>query len=48
MKFDIGSVKTVSSHAAHKFSKALQPKFQILAGLGVEGDAHLGITVKHR
>jgi len=48
MKFEIGSVKTVSSHATHKFSKALQPKIQILAGLGVEGDAHLGITVKHR
>ena len=26
----------------------LQAEIKILAGLGVEGDAHLGVTVKHR
>ena len=26
----------------------MAPSIQLLAGLGVEGDAHLGVTVKHR
>jgi MOSC domain-containing protein YiiM len=28
--------------------KANAPAIRLLAGLGVEGDAHLGVTVKHR
>ena len=26
----------------------MQPAITLLAGLGVEGDAHMGVTVKHR
>jgi hypothetical protein len=48
MKFATGLVMTVSSSAIHDFSKVLQAEINILAGLGVEGDAHLGVTVKHR
>jgi MOSC domain-containing protein YiiM len=29
-------------------SKPAQPSIKLLAGLGVEGDAHNGVTVKHR
>ncbi|MBT9289779.1 MOSC domain-containing protein [Hyphomicrobiaceae bacterium 22] len=32
----------------HGFSKALQPQIELVAGLGVAGDAHAGATVKHR
>jgi MOSC domain-containing protein YiiM len=28
--------------------KILEPSIRLLAGLGVEGDAHAGVTVKHR
>jgi hypothetical protein len=48
MKFGTGLVKTVSSSAVHSFSKVIQAEINILEGLGVEGDAHLGVTVKHR
>lgn len=43
-----GSVAAVSSGAEHTFSKPNQDGIRLLAGLGVEGDAHLGETVKHR
>jgi MOSC domain-containing protein YiiM len=33
--------------AEHRFSKRTQPSIRLLAGLGVEGDAHLGVTVQH-
>ena len=42
------SVLAVSSHPAHEFSKQNQPSIRLLAGLGVEGDAHCGEKVKHR
>ncbi len=41
-------VKALSRSATHTMSKANVNRFQLLAGLGVEGDAHLGKTVKHR
>jgi len=41
-------VESVSASATHSFSKAVLPGIRLLAGLGVEGDAHLGTTVKHR
>ncbi|TCP59136.1 MOSC domain-containing protein [Tumebacillus sp. BK434] len=41
-------VAAVSSSASHTFSKPTQDSIQLLAGLGVAGDAHLGKTVKHR
>lgn len=43
-----GIVQAVHSSSAHTFSKPTQPSIRLLAGLGVEGDAHLGVTVKHR
>jgi MOSC domain-containing protein YiiM len=43
-----GTVVAVASCAAHKFSKPTQLSIRLLEGLGVAGDAHLGVTVKHR
>ncbi len=42
------AVTAVSRSAAHTFSKTNEPSIRLLAGLGVEGDAHAGETVKHR
>ena len=41
-------VVAVSKDGAHNFSKSNCAAIRLLAGLGVEGDAHLGKTVKHR
>jgi len=41
-------VVAVASGPAHAFSKPTRPVIRLLEGLGVEGDAHLGVTVKHR
>lgn len=41
-------VLAVAAHAAHDFSKPPRDAIRLLAGLGVEGDAHAGVTVKHR
>lgn len=43
-----GVVTAVSRSQAHTFSKPNQDRIHLLTGLGVEGDAHLGETVKHR
>ncbi|MFI1963383.1 MOSC domain-containing protein [Streptomyces pathocidini] len=43
-----GTVAAVSRSARHDFSKPNQDSIRLLAGLGVEGDAHLGVTVQHR
>jgi hypothetical protein len=43
-----GSVAAVARDGEHRFSKASQPRIRLLAGEGVEGDAHCGVTVKHR
>ncbi len=43
-----GTVVAVSRSATHTFSKESGEGIRLLAGLGVEGDAHLGETVKHR
>jgi MOSC domain-containing protein YiiM len=40
-------VKAVSRSAKHTFSKANEERITLLAGHGVEGDAHAGATVKH-
>ncbi|MFC4561778.1 MOSC domain-containing protein [Nocardiopsis mangrovi] len=42
-----GAVVAVSRSGVHAFSKADQDAIRLLAGLGVEGDAHLGRTVQH-
>ncbi len=41
-------VVSVSRDDAHRFSKPPVDSIRLLAGLGVEGDAHLGRTVQHR
>jgi hypothetical protein len=41
-------VVAVSSNGEHAFIKPTRPAIRLLAGLGVEGDAHCGVTVKHR
>ena len=43
-----GIVTAVSCSATHTLSKPHQDNIRLLSGLGVEGDAHLGKTVKHR
>ncbi len=43
-----GSVTAVSRSDAHTFSKYGQEAIRLVAGLGVEGDAHLGETVQHQ
>ncbi len=44
----IGRIVSVSRDGAHRFSKAPVAEIRLIAGLGVEGDAHLGETVQHR
>jgi MOSC domain-containing protein YiiM len=40
-------VVAVSSSARHSFSKKQAASIRLLEGLGVEGDAHSGVTVQH-
>ena len=37
-----------SCNASHTFTKPIRGSIRLLAGLGVEGDTHLGVTVQHR
>ncbi|MFP8940731.1 MOSC domain-containing protein [Streptomyces fenghuangensis] len=43
-----GTVVAVSSSGEHSFTKTNRESVTLLAGLGVEGDAHAGRTVRHR
>ncbi|MDC0767567.1 MOSC domain-containing protein [Streptomyces sp. HD] len=43
-----GSVTAVSSNGEYSFTKPNRDSIRLLAGLGVEGDVHSGVTVKHR
>jgi MOSC domain-containing protein YiiM len=43
-----GTVTAVCRNGMHEFSKPVQERIALLTGLGVEGDAHMGVTVKHR
>ncbi|GHE54043.1 MOSC domain-containing protein [Streptomyces spiralis] len=42
------TVTAVSSNAEYSFTKPNRDSITLLAGLGVEGDVHAGVTVKHR
>ena len=42
------SVVSVSKSSTHAFSKEPTAEISLIAGEGVEGDAHRGVTVKHR
>lgn len=41
-------VRSVHASALHSFSKFTEESIELIAGLGVDGDAHAGTTVKHR
>ncbi len=41
-------IAAVSSNAEYSFTKPNRESITLLAGLGVEGDVHAGVTVKHR
>jgi MOSC domain-containing protein YiiM len=41
-------VAAVSTQAVHAFSKDRASSIQLIAGQGVAGDAHSGVTVQHR
>ncbi|MFD5559435.1 MOSC domain-containing protein [Kitasatospora griseola] len=43
-----GTVMAVSSNGAYSFTKPNRTDIRLLEGLGVEGDVHAGVTVKHR
>ena len=43
-----GTVTAVSRSGTHTMSKPNEGCIRLLEGLGVEGDAHMGPTVKHR
>lgn len=44
----MGVVTAVSLRKGHHFSKTNSLSIRLLKGLGVDGDAHMGETVKHR
>ena len=41
-------VVAVAASREHRFSKQTAPVVRLIEGLGVEGDAHLGVTDQHR
>jgi MOSC domain-containing protein YiiM len=43
-----GVVTAVCRSARHTFGKPTEASIRLLEGLGVEGDAHVGSTVRHR
>jgi MOSC domain-containing protein YiiM len=43
-----GKVIAVAKDEGHNFSKRIVPEINIVAGLGVDGDTHQGVKVKHR
>ena len=45
---DVPSILAVHRSATHTLHKLPCAEITLLAGLGVEGDAHMGTTVKHR
>jgi MOSC domain-containing protein YiiM len=45
---DSGRVESVSRSASHRFGKPALDVITLVAGIGVEGDAHAGVTVQHR
>ncbi len=42
------AVTAVSSNGEYSFSKPNRESITLLTGLGVEGDVHAGVTVKHQ
>src|SRR3954452_15298294 len=48
MDAETGIVAAVSRSPTHSLTKPTTDSLCLVAGLGVEGDAHQGVTVKHR
>ncbi|WP_436522709.1 MOSC domain-containing protein [Actinoplanes sp. HUAS TT8] len=48
MSADSGTVAAVSRNDAYTFSKPNRDEIVLVAGLGVEGDIHAGVNVRHR
>ncbi|MCQ4121610.1 MOSC domain-containing protein [Rhodococcus tibetensis] len=44
----MGTITAVSRSGRHSFTKPNESAVHLLAGLGVDGDAHQGVTVRHR
>ncbi|GAA0233059.1 MOSC domain-containing protein [Saccharothrix mutabilis subsp. mutabilis] len=44
----MGTVEAVSRSAEYTFTKPNRDAIRLVAGLGVDGDVHAGVTVKHR
>lgn len=44
----MGEIVAVSRAPRHEFHKLNEDAITLLEGLGVDGDAHAGVTVKHR
>jgi MOSC domain-containing protein YiiM len=44
----MGVVTAVSRNEEYTFTKPVRESITLLAGLGVEGDVHQGVTVRHR
>jgi MOSC domain-containing protein YiiM len=42
------SVVAVSADSQHRFSKPNADSIRVIAGYGIEGDAHAGATIQHR
>lgn len=43
-----GTVVAVHTSSRHTFSKQPVPAVELIAGVGIAGDAHAGMTVQHR
>ena len=43
-----GEVASVSCNDAYSFSKPVRDEIVLIPGLGIEGDVHAGVTVRHR
>jgi MOSC domain-containing protein YiiM len=48
MDTETGIVAAVSRSPTHSLTKPTTDSIRLVMGLGVEGDAHQGVTVKHR
>lgn len=48
MVASLGVVTAVSRSEEHTFSKRNEERIRLVAGFGVDGDAHAGATIKHR
>lgn len=42
------TIIAVARSSGHTFSKPVTASIRLVAGLGIEGDAHIGATVRHR